>query len=439
MVQLKYSVTYFFNIPVAGICKERKMSHQEYITQIAQRAREISYQVASRSTRDKNQALEAVAREIENQAAHIISENTKDISYARETGMAPAMIDRLLLNEQRIAGMVKAVREIISLTDPVGSGDLIRTMPNGLQMQRLRVPLGVVAMIYESRPNVTSDAAALTLKSGNTVILRGGKEAIHSNTAIAGAIRAGLKKAGYPEDAVQFIDQTDREIVDALLQLNQYIDVVIPRGGEGLIRAVSEKSRIPVIKHDKGVCHVYIDQSADRDMANAIVVNSKVQRPSVCNAAETVLFHKDYPWKKETLQALKDQGVEIRADAALAKIYPGLTAATEEDWSTEYLALIISAREVNSVQEAIDHINHYGSHHSDSIVTADYSSGQAFVRQVDSAAVYINASTRFTDGEVFGLGAEIGISTQKLHVRGPMGLDGLTSQKWVIFGQGQVR
>lgn len=415
------------------------MSDQQYITGIARRAREISYEVAARSSRDKNAALESVAREIEGQAQAIITANGQDISAAREAGMSPAMIDRLLLDEKRISGMVQAVRDIITLTDPVGSGDLLRTMPNGLQMQRVRVPLGVVAMIYESRPNVTSDAAALCLKSGNTVILRGGKEAVHSNTAIASAIRAGLEQAGFPPDAVQLISRTDRELVDQLLQLDQYIDVVIPRGGEGLIRAVTEKSRIPVIKHDKGVCHVFVDQSASREKAEAITVNSKVQRPSVCNAAETLLVHRDYPWKKELLQALLDQGVEVRVDSALGEIYPGLPAATEEDWTTEYLSLIISARQVEDVGEAIRHINTYGSHHSDSIVTADYDAGQDFARQVDSAAVYVNASTRFTDGGEFGLGAEIGISTQKLHVRGPMGLEGLTSQKWVVYGQGQVR
>ncbi len=415
------------------------MSHKEYIEKIAQQARKVSYQVASKSTREKNAALEAIAGQISAARQAIQKENAKDIEYARNNNISEAVIDRLLLTDARIDTMVQAIRDIIQLDDPVGSGDLIRTLPNGLQLNKIKVPLGVVAMIYESRPNVTSDAASLTLKSGNTVILRGGKESLHSNKIIADLIRKGLESVAFPVDAVQFIDQTDREIVDEMLRLNQYIDVVIPRGGEGLIRAVSEKSSIPVIKHDKGVCHVFVDASADRAKAEAIAVNAKVQRPSVCNAAETLLIHKDYPYKKEIIAALLKENVEVRADKALRHVVNGLPAATEEDWTTEYLDLIISAKEVESVQAAVDHINTYGSHHSDAIVSEHYGSTQLFLQQVDSAAVYANASTRFTDGSEFGLGAEIGISTQKLHVRGPMGLEGLCSEKWVIYGQGQVR
>ena len=344
-----------------------------------------------------------------------------------------------MLNEKRINGMVSAIRDIVALPDPVGSGNLIKKLPNGLKLIKQRVPIGVVAMIYESRPNVTSDAASLTLKSGNTVILRGGKEARHSNKIIADLIREALTENGFPADAVQFVEKQEHEIVDALLLQDQYIDVVIPRGGEKLIKAVTSKSRVPVIKHDKGVCHVFIDASADKDKAEAIVINAKVQRPSVCNAIETLLIHKDYPYTADVIKALQDKAVEVRADDAIRKIVGGLKTATEEDWYSEYLDLIISVKQVADTDEAINHINTYGSHHSDAIVSKDYRDVQRFLEQVDSAAVYANASTRFTDGGEFGLGAEIGISTQKLHVRGPMGLEGLTTEKWVIYGDGQIR
>ena len=410
-----------------------------YAEKIAKRAHAVSYEIATKSTNEKNNALEAIANKILSASSRIQQENKKDIAYAQKIGKSQAIIDRLVLNDNRIEGMVKAIRDIIALPDPVGSGSTIKKLPNGLKLLKQRVPIGVVAMIFESRPNVTSDAASLTLKSGNTVILRGGKEARHSNLILVNLIREALEESGFPVDAVQFVEKQEHEVVDALLLQDQYIDVVIPRGGESLIRAVTQKSRVPVIKHDKGVCHVFVDKSAEKDKAEAIAVNAKVQRPSVCNAIETLLIHKDYPYTAALVAALQKEGVEVRADAAIRAIVPGLKEATEEDWSTEYLDLIISAKQVADTDEAIHHINFYGSHHSDAIISKDYTSTQRFLEQVDSAAVYANASTRFTDGGEFGLGAEIGISTQKLHVRGPMGLEGLTSEKWVIYGDGQVR
>ncbi|NPV01820.1 MAG: glutamate-5-semialdehyde dehydrogenase [Brevinematales bacterium] len=416
---------------------------QEYAEGIAKRAKDVVYEVAAKSTTEKNAALKAMADSINDHRSYITDVNKKDLEYALSQGKNPAYIDRLTLNDQRIDGMIRAIKDIIALPDPVGSGTLITRRPNGLKIQKVRVPIGVVAMIYESRPNVTSDAAALTLKSGNTVILRGGKEAVNSNQAIAGSIREALEACKFPRDAVQLVDRTEHEIVNLLLKLDRYIDLVIPRGGESLIRAVVEASRIPVIKHDKGVCHIYIDKSADKAKAEAITVNAKVSRPSVCNAAETLLIHKDYPHALAVIKALIKNKVEVRIDKKSAKHIEGLPAglpeATEADWTTEYLDTIISARVVKNTDEAIEHINTYGSHHSDAIVSEDYDNVQAFLDKVDSAAVYANASTRFTDGGEFGLGAEVGISTQKLHVRGPMGLEGLTTEKWVIYGSGQIR
>ncbi len=413
--------------------------YRNYIEEIAKRAREVSFDVATRSTDEKNRALKAMADSIRDRKTQIIEVNQKDIEFSREIGKSQAIIDRLVLNEKRIAGMVQAIEEIIALPDPVGRGNLTTRRPNGLKMQKVRVPIGVVAMIFESRPNVTSDAASLTLKSGNTVILRGGKEAIHSNTTIGRAIRDALRSVNFPADAAQVLDRTEHEVVSEMLQLSQYIDVVIPRGGEGLIRAVSEQSRIPIIKHDKGVCHIFVDQSADKQKAEAITINAKVQRPSVCNAIETLLIQRDYPYKKELIQALLNQKVTVIADDKIRKLFPQLTPVTEEDWSTEYLDYTISVKVVENVGEAVKHINKYGSHHSDAIISESYQNVQVFLDRVDSAAVYANASTRFTDGGMFGLGAEIGISTQKLHVRGPMGLEGLTTEKWVIYGNGQIR
>ncbi len=411
----------------------------KYAEIIATRAKEISLEVASKSTKEKNKALEEIALLIEKNVGRIIEENKKDLAIAIESGRPKAFLDRLALDEKKIKSMVNSIKEIIALPDPVGSGNFITKRPNGLIIQKIRVPIGVIAMIYESRPNVTTDSAALCLKSGNTVILRGGKESINSNRILADLIREGLKKSGFPVDSVILVERLEYEVVDELLKLDKYIDVVIPRGGESLIKSVTEKSRIPIIKHDKGVCHVFVDDTADKEKAERIVINAKCQKPSVCNAMETLLIHKDYPYIKELIEKLIENNVEIIADENIRKIFPELKSASEGDYYTEYLDYKISARVVSDVREAVWHINKYGSHHSDAIVSESYANIQYFLERVDSAAVYANASTRFTDGGEFGLGAEMGISTQKLHVRGPMGLEGLTTEKWIVYGNGQIR
>jgi len=412
---------------------------KDYILGIAKQAREVFYRVGIASTEQKNKALKAIANHLRQKASHILAANARDIEAFDQTGKSKALRDRLLLTEARIEAMAKGIEEIVALPDPVGSGNYITKRPNGLRIERVRVPIGVIAMIYEARPNVTADAAALCLKSGNVAILRGGREALHSNLAIMEAIHEGLREADFPIFAVQYIDRVEHEVVDEMLQLSGLIDLVIPRGGESLIRSVTEKSKIPVIKHDKGVCHVYVDASAERSKAEAIVINAKCQRPSVCNAAETLLLHKDYPYRKEMIRALLENGVKVIADEVIRQDFPELQAATEEDWYTEYLDYVISAKVVASLEEAISHINTYGSHHSDAIVSESYGAIQKFLSEVDSAAVYANASTRFTDGGEFGLGAEIGISTQKLHARGPMGLESLTTEKWLVYGDGHIR
>ncbi len=411
----------------------------KYVEEIARRAKEISYQIASAGTNEKNALLNQIADELVENSGFIIQENKKDLEYASREGKSGSFIDRLTLSKKRIDLMAQAVREIALLPDPVGSGSMLTRRPNGLKIMKVRAPLGVVAIVYESRPNVTSDVAAMTIKTGNAVILRGGKESVNSNRAIAGLIHKAMDKKHFPGDAVQLIDKTEHEVVNALLKMNQYIDVVIPRGGESLIKSVVENSTIPVIKHDKGICHVYVDETADKIKAERIVINAKCQKPSVCNAAETLLIHKDYQYPKELIQALMDCKVEVVGDKNVLKFFPKLKEATEEDWFTEYLDYKISVRILDSLDAAINHINHYGSHHSDAIISESYNNIQIFLDKVDSAAVYANASTRFTDGGEFGLGAEVGISTQKLHVRGPMGLDGLTAEKWVIYGDGQIR
>ncbi|URA10977.1 glutamate-5-semialdehyde dehydrogenase [Thermospira aquatica] len=412
---------------------------REYVLQIARQARETFYQIGQASTEQKNLALLSMAKALRGHASKILQANQRDLTAFDTTGKSQALRDRLLLNENRIEGMAQAIEAIASLPDPVGSGNYITKRPNGLRIERVRVPIGVIAMIYEARPNVTADAAALCLKSGNVAILRGGREALHSNLAIMEAIHQGLQEAGFPLHTVQYLEKVEHEVVDEMLQLAGLIDLVIPRGGESLIRSVTEKSKIPVIKHDKGVCHVYVDASADKNKAEAIVINAKCQRPSVCNAAETLLIHKDYPYRQDLIQALLDHNVKVIADEEIRKDFPNLQAATEDNWYTEYLDYIISVRVVDTLAEAIRHINTYGSHHSDAIVSESYGAVQRFLTEVDSAAVYANASTRFTDGGEFGLGAEIGISTQKLHARGPMGLESLTTEKWIVYGDGHVR
>ena len=371
----------------------------------------------------------------------LIGENAKDIEKGKQMGLSAAMIDRLALGKSTIEGIAKGLREVAALPDPVGKVTSMWRRPNGLLVGRMRIPLGVIGIIYESRPNVTVDAAALCLKSGNAVILRGGSEAIHSNIAIAGILQSVLKKRNIPEEAVQVIPMTEREAVREMLQLEEYIDLIIPRGGEDLIRAVVNESKIPVIKHYKGVCHIFVDESADFDMAVKICMNAKTQRPGVCNAMETLLVHQDIAERFLPLVArhLKEAGVTLRGCGRTIKILPDIEKAKEEDWYREYLDLILSVRVVNDLDEAIAHIEKYGSLHTESIITSDYQNAQRFLNNVNSSTVLINASTRFSDGFELGLGAEIGISTTKLHAFGPMGLEELTTTKFIIYGNGQVR
>jgi glutamate-5-semialdehyde dehydrogenase len=393
------------------------------------------------TTEQKNKALALIADEIDAMRGVIIKENEKDLINGREKGLSKSFLDRLELNDKRIDGMIKVLHDVIKLNDPVGEILGMNTLPNGLKVGQMRMPLGVVGIIFESRPNVCIEVAALTIKSANGVILRGGSDAIHSNLALTSLIRKGLKKAGLPESAVEVVEDTDRESVKELLKMRDYIDIVIPRGGLNLIRFVEEHSLIPVIRHDQGICHTYVDEFADVDMAVSIAFNAKVQRPAVCNSMETLLVHQKIA--KEFLPQMKSEfdkaGVELRGCDKTREILKDIKPATEEDWSTEYLDLILSVKTVTSVEEAVEHINTFGSHHSDAIISDSYKRSMQFLNEVDSAACFVNASTRFTDGNEFGLGAEMGISNQKLHVRGPMGLRELTSAKYIIFGGGQIR
>lgn len=417
------------------------MSIKQQVVNQAKRAKQASRELGIVSTGVKNKALMAMAQALEDNKQQIISANEKDIAVGKEKGLSSALIDRLLLDDKRIAGMADALREVVALPDPVGEVIRMWRRPNGLQVGRMRVPLGVIGIIYEARPNVTADAAGLCLKSGNAVVLRGGSEAINSNTAIARILSRAATEAGIPEGAIELIESTDRAAVGELLKLEEYIDVIIPRGGESLIRMVVQNSLIPVIKHYKGVCHVYVDKDADLDMAKAIAYNAKVQRPGVCNAMETLLVHKGIAKKflPAMLQELKAAGVEIRGCEATRKLVPEVLAATEDDWHAEYLDLILAVKVVGSMDEAIGHIDQYGSGHSEAIVTSSYSTSRRFVERADASAVFVNASTRFNDGGELGLGAEIGISTQKLHARGPMGLEELTCTKFIVYGDGQIR
>jgi glutamate-5-semialdehyde dehydrogenase len=371
----------------------------------------------------------------------IIAENKKDIKAGIEKGLSAAFIDRLTLNDRSIDKLIHILHEVVNLKDPVGEIFNMNTLPNGLKVGQIRVPIGVIAIIFESRPNVCIEVSALTLKSGNGVILRGGSDAIHSNLLLANLIRSGLRKAGLPENCVGMVDNTNRESVLQLVKLKEYIDVIIPRGGLQLIRLVEENSVIPVIRHDMGICHTYVDEMANIEMAKGICYNAKVQRPGVCNAMETLLVHKEIAQTfLPPMKELYDKaGVKLKGCDKTRKILPGIEEATIEDWSTEYLDLVLSVKIVDDLDEAIDHINDFSSHHSDAIVTDSYDHGMRFIAEVDSAACFINASTRFCDGNEFGLGAEMGISNQKLHVRGPMGLKDLMAPKYIIFGNGQVR
>lgn len=417
------------------------MSIREEIIAQAREARRAARILANLSTEVKDQALEAIAQSLEVSMAEIMAENRKDLEAGEKAGLSKALLDRLLLNEERIKGMAEGLRELIKLKDPVGDIIEMWRRPNGLQVGKMRVPMGVIAIIYEARPNVTIDAAGLCLKAGNAVILRGGSEAINSNRILARIAAEAIARVGLPAASIQLIQTTDREAVSVLLGLNEYLDLLIPRGGAGLIRRVINEARVPVIETGTGNCHIYVDQGADLEMAREIVFNAKTSRPGVCNAVETLLVHRDIAGKflPELYQVLKESQVELRGCPGAREIIPEIKEATEEDWQEEYLDYILAIKLVKDFEEAVNHINTYGTKHSEAIITNDYSRSQRFLQEVDAAAVYVNASTRFTDGNQFGLGAEIGISTQKLHARGPMGLNELTSCKFVIYGQGQIR
>jgi len=404
---------------------------------LAERSRDASRALAKLDAETKNSLLRAMADGIEKSADRIQSANAKDIEAGKKAGLSSAMLDRLALTDKRLSEMAKGVREVAALPDPVGKTISEWTRPNGMRIQKVRVPIGVILIIYESRPNVTADAGCLCFKTGNAVILRGGSEAIHSNLAIADAMNV----PGLPANSIIVVPTTDRAAIDEMLQLDDLINLCIPRGGEGLIRAVAEKSRIPVIKHYKGVCHVYVDRDADFDMAEKIVVNAKCQRPGVCNAIETLLIDEKIAdqFLPRVAKALAENKVELRGDERTRQLVPSAKPATEDDWYAEYLDLILAVRVINGVDEAVDHITKYGSAHSDAIVTGNKATAEKFLREVDSSSVFWNASTRLADGGQYGFGAEIGISTDKLHARGPMGLEELTSYKFVVVGDGQLR
>ncbi|MDR3480899.1 MAG: glutamate-5-semialdehyde dehydrogenase [Burkholderiaceae bacterium] len=415
-----------------------------YMNEVGQRARAASRAMAKADTAAKNRALGLIAAAIRRDAAQLRAANQLDLEAARAAGLAPAMLDRLTLSDKAIATMAEGLEQVVALADPIGEISNMKFRPSGIQVGQMRVPLGVIGIIYEARPNVTVDAAGLCIKSGNATILRGGSEAIHCNRALAQLVKEGLAGAGLPSDAVQVVDTTDRAAVGELITMPQYVDVIVPRGGKGLIERLMRESKVPMIKHLDGICHVYIDGNADIAKAIEIAFNAKCHRYGTCNTMETLLVARDIaPQVLPQLAArYAAKEVELRGDdqaRALLADYPHLAAATEEDWSTEYLAPILAVKIVAGIDEAIEHINAYSSQHTDSIVTEDYSHAMRFLREVDSASVMVNASTRFADGFEYGLGAEIGISNDKLHARGPVGLEGLTSLKYVVFGHGEVR
>lgn len=411
------------------------------LEEIGSRAKEVSRVLNNLGSTPKNEGLKAVAQALLDGKDKILEANQKDVQAALAKGMNPGLVDRLSLNDARIQAMAEGLLQVASLDDPVGEVISMKPRPNGLLIGQKRVPLGVIGMIYEARPNVTADAFGLCFKSGNAVILKGGSDALESNKAIVVQIREGLKSAGLPEDAVQLIESTDREVTRQFMRLNEYLDVLIPRGSAGLIRSVVENSTVPVIETGTGNCHIFVDESADLDMALNIIFNAKTQRIGVCNACESLVVHRAAA--EEFLPLLKarldEKQVEIRADKEACAMVDGFVPAAEEDWGREYLDYILSLKLVDSIDEAIAHINRYNTKHSEAIITSDYANAQRFLNEIDAAAVYVNASTRFTDGFEFGFGAEIGISTQKLHARGPMGLKELTTTKYIIYGNGQVR
>lgn len=411
------------------------------LTEIGRLAKDVSRILNTLGSREKNMGLEEAARALLDGEEEILTANRQDYEKAEADGMSQGLLDRLRLTPARIQAMADGLLQVASLDDPVGEVLSMKQRPNGLQIGQKRVPLGVIGMIYEARPNVTADAFGLCFKSGNAVILKGGSDALQSNRAIVECLRTGLKRVGLPEDSLQLIEDTSRDTTRELMRLNRYIDVLIPRGGAGLIKTVVENSTIPVIETGTGNCHVYVDETADLRMAADIIFNAKTQRIGVCNACESILVHRKIAQEFLPMlkQRLDEKNVEIRADEAACAMVPGFVPAAEEDWGTEYLDYILSLKIVDSVGEAITHINIYNTGHSESIVTSNYFNAQKFLNEVDAAAVYVNASTRFTDGEEFGFGAEIGISTQKLHARGPMGLKELTTTKYIIYGDGQIR
>ena len=418
------------------------MDIKHYMNVVGQAARKASRAIARADTRQKNHALHAMADAIERDLEKLIAANMVDLENARQNGLEEAMIDRLTLSEKTVTGMAEGLRQIAALPDPVGEMGEFSYRPSGIQLGKMRVPLGVIGIIYEARPNVTADAAGLCLKSGNAVILRGGSEAFHSNQAIALCVHEGLRIAGLPHHAVQVLETTDRAAVGELITMSEFVDVIVPRGGKSLIERISRDARVPVIKHLDGNCHVYIDDMANPDKAFNIALNAKTHRYGTCNTMETLLLHTAFAefLLPRLAAAYWEKGVELRGcERTQGILGDKVIPATEEDWGTEYLAPILAIKIVGGMDDAIEHINHYGSHHTDAIVTEDYSRARQFLREVDSASVMVNASTRFADGFEYGLGAEIGISTDKIHARGPVGLHGLTCQKWVVLGEGQIR
>lgn len=417
------------------------MDITQYIQTLTKDAKNAASMMAEASTEQKNAALNNIAQLLLDHCPTLLEANAQDLANANAKNLDAPLLDRLTLTAKTVQSMADGLRQIATLPDPIGEMSDFAYRPSGIQVGKMRVPLGVVGIIYESRPNVTADAAGLCLKSGNACVLRGGSEAIHSNTAIAKLIYQGLKMAGLPETAVRLVENTDRQGVGAMLQAADLIDVIVPRGGKGLVARIANEAKVPVIKHLDGICHTFIDATADIDMAVKICVNAKTSRYGTCNTMETLLVHSAIADKVLPLlsKAYLDKGVEIRACEKSRSWLPESIAAVEEDWATEYLAPILAIKVVENIDEAIRHINHYGSHHTDAIITENYSNSQKFLRAVDSSSVMINASTRFADGFEYGLGAEIGISTDKIHARGPVGLEGLTSQKWIVFGHGEIR
>ena len=413
----------------------------ENLVLMGQKAKKVSQDICILSTKEKNECLRLMAKELLDSKGEIIKANEIDIEEAKKKNISKSLLDRLYLDEKRIEDMAKGLMEIIELPDPVGEVISMWKRPNNLQIGQKRVPIGVIGIIYESRPNVTCDASGLCLKSGNATILRGGSDAINSNKAIVKALRAGIKKSNLPEDVIQLVSDTNREIVEEMMKLNGYIDVLIPRGGANLIKSVVKNATIPVIETGTGNCHIYVDESADFDKAIEIIINAKTQRPGVCNAAEKLIIHENIAkeFLPKVVEALREKNVEIRGDEKSKRIIDDIILAEDEEWDREYLDYIICVKLVKGVDEAINHINNHGTKHSEAILTESYKNSQKFLERVDAAAVYVNASTRFTDGSEFGFGAEIGISTQKLHARGPMGLKELTTTKYIIYGNGQIR